>query len=429
MSLLIKQPLFATDATAPTVPASMDIGDMADFLKDDNDKTDDKIDDKLNDTKLDTGDENEEEIKIEDPDLEEETNDEEDKEDDTEDEELDEVSDDKLELVDHVSRKEILKAYPDLFKKFPYLEKAYYRNLQFTELFSKPEEAKAAIEAQQTLQNFETQLLAGDIKDVLKAVKAENQESFHKLVDNYLETLEEVDPKMWEHVVGNLNKKTVYAMYREGKQTQNKELMAAALHLNQFIFGTSEYTPPGQLSKPVEKTDKEKELEEKEKNFNQRQFETHRNSLHSRVNNSLKNTVEINIDPKGSLDNDFIKEKAVEDAMSQLYKLMNSDQKYVKGLKLLWQDAAKNDYQQPFLDKIKSYIINKSKPLLKGVIKDTRNKVFKNAANKNNNADKGSRKGPLPQGKPAAHNSGDRKVDPKSIPANMSSADYLMADD
>ena len=50
--------------------------------------------------------------------------------------------------MSHVSRREILKEFPELFKKFPYLESAYYRNLQFTEYFSKPEDAKSALDAQ-----------------------------------------------------------------------------------------------------------------------------------------------------------------------------------------------------------------------------------------------------------------------------------------
>ena len=35
-----------------------------------------------------------------------------------------------------VRRKEILAKYPKLFKDFPYLEKAYYREQQFTEVLS-----------------------------------------------------------------------------------------------------------------------------------------------------------------------------------------------------------------------------------------------------------------------------------------------------
>lgn len=50
-------------------------------------------------------------------------------------EELEGPKEEDLELTTPVRRKEILKKYPTLFKDFPYLEKAYYREQQFTKYF------------------------------------------------------------------------------------------------------------------------------------------------------------------------------------------------------------------------------------------------------------------------------------------------------
>src|SRR4030095_17039531 len=60
-------------------------------------------------------------------------------------EELAEPDESKLQLVTPVRRKEILKKYPNVFKDFPYLEAAYYRDRQFTEVFSDLDNAKEAL--------------------------------------------------------------------------------------------------------------------------------------------------------------------------------------------------------------------------------------------------------------------------------------------
>src|SRR5215469_5901676 len=56
--------------------------------------------------------------------------------------ELAEPDEEKLQLDTPVPRREIIKKYPKLFEDFPYLEKAYYRDQQFSRMFETPAEAK-----------------------------------------------------------------------------------------------------------------------------------------------------------------------------------------------------------------------------------------------------------------------------------------------
>src|SRR5690606_11049482 len=170
--------------------------------------------------------------------------------------ELEGPTDEQLELITPVRRREILKKYPNLFKDFPYLEKAYYREQQFTELLPTIEDAKIAVEKAQTLDRFEADVIqGGNTVNILKAVKEENPKAFFRIVDNYLTTLADVDEQAYLHVLGNVSKHTIMAMVREAEHSKNDALKAAAQILNQFIFGTSEFTPPKKLSsdKPEEK--------------------------------------------------------------------------------------------------------------------------------------------------------------------------------
>src|SRR6187401_409402 len=101
-------------------------------------------------------------------------------------EELKGPSEEDLELMTPVRRKEILAKYPKLFKDFPYLEKAYYREQQFTEINPTIEDARVASEKAKIMDIVEREIMSGDITSVLAAAKDENQEAFYKVVDNYL---------------------------------------------------------------------------------------------------------------------------------------------------------------------------------------------------------------------------------------------------
>ncbi len=166
-------------------------------------------------------------------------------EDELEGEEKKPEDEDLLELITPVKRKEILKEYPDLFKKFPYLEKAYYRDQQFTEILPTVADAKIAVEKASILDRTERQVMNGDISSVLLAAKSENQEAFNKIADNYLPTLRRVDQQAYFHVLGGVIKDTIVTMVREGRALgeQGAPLQAAANVLNQFIFGSQNFQP------------------------------------------------------------------------------------------------------------------------------------------------------------------------------------------
>jgi len=140
------------------------------------------------------------------------------------------TEEDLLELTTPVRRKEILAKYPKLFKDFPYLEKAYYREQQFTEVFPTIQDAKNSAEKARLLDTVDQQIMNGDISTVLQAARQENQESFHKIVDNYLPALRNVDQQAYYHVLGNVIKDTIITMVKEGRALgdQGAPLQAAA---------------------------------------------------------------------------------------------------------------------------------------------------------------------------------------------------------
>jgi len=338
-------------------------------------------------------------------------------------------SEEDLELTTPVRRKEILAKYPTLFKDFPYLEKAYYREQQFTEVFPTIQDARISAEKAQILDAAEKQVMNGDITMFLQAAKAENDEAFNKIADNYLPTLRKVDQQAYYHVLGNVIKDTIITMVREGRNLgdQGAPLTAAANVLNQFIFGSQQFTPPGRLSKPVDPqvTQVRQQVQQERQQQVMHTFTNVRDDLQTRADNVLRSTIDGHIDPNKTM-TEYVKEHATKEAFDKLEDLIGQDTRFRGMLDKLWERAFKSGFDKESTDRIKSAYLSKAKTLLPSVIKSARNKALRERSDSNQDL-MASKKGPIARGSSPRPSSGKfRKA--SDIPRSMSTLDVLMSD-
>jgi len=339
--------------------------------------------------------------------------------------ETEEPSEEQLELTTPVRRREILTKYPNLFKDFPYLEKAYYREQQFTELLPTINDAKEAVAKSQTLDRFEGDLMDGNLGTILAAVSEQSPNSFNKIVDNIMPTIAKVSDKAYHHILGNTLKHTIVAMVNEGKTSNNESLLAAAQILNQFAFGSSEFKPPTNLATEEPKDKKPNDLSQREMDFNRRQFETAHTDLNTRVNNSLKATIEANIDPKNSM-TDYVKRNAVREVSETLQKLIQQDKRFGTIIDRLWEDAFKTKFNKDSTDRIRAAYLSKSKTLLPSIIKRARIEALKGMGKRVREVSDETTpsKGQKNERPRSSGNSGNKK----DIPKGMRTLDFLMQD-
>jgi hypothetical protein len=272
-------------------------------------------------------------------------------------------------------KKEILKEYPELFKKFPFLEKMMYRDREYSQLFGSFDDAKEIAERSESFNSFETQLLAGNTEEILKGVKETDEKAFNIIVDDYLPTLAKVDKDAYFHVVGNLNRRLIMEMVQEANDTDNEDLKQAALLVNQFVFGSSKFVAP---SNRVEKkpAGEDSEAEQERLSFTKERFETARDDLQTRVDNTLRATISDYIDPKGNMTS-YVKKNAIADAMRILSSSIASDGSVVKNLDRLWRSAFESKFSKDSLSKIQSFYLSKAKSNLRNAILKARTEALK----------------------------------------------------
>jgi hypothetical protein len=351
-------------------------------------------------------------------------------------EELEGPKEEDLELTTPVRRKEILKKYPTLFKDFPYLEKAYYREQQFTEVFPTINDAKVAVEKARILDGVEGQIMSGDISTLLTAAKTESQEAFYKIADNYLPALRKVDQQAYYHVLGNVIKDTIVTMVKEGRALgeQGAPLTSAANILNQFVFGSQTFTPPQNLARniPPDEIQRRNQIQQENRDRFIGTFESTRNDLQTKADNVLKSTISQHIDPKNTM-TDYVKGHAVNEAHETLENLISKDTRFRGLLDRLWEKAYEKNFDKDSTDKIKSAYLSKAKTLLPSVIKTARNNALKglgrNTRSTEDIIELTPKKSPSTNGRSTAPSSGGKIRAAKDIPKNMSTLDVLMSGD
>jgi hypothetical protein len=341
-------------------------------------------------------------------------------------EELAEPTDEQLEITTPVRRGEILAKYPNLFKEFPYLEKAYYREQQYTKHFPTPADAEEALAKVQTLDRFEQDLSDGNTETILKAVKSSNPKSFNKVVDEYLPTLARVDSDAYHHVIGNVVKHTIASMLA----TRNETLMSAAHILNQYVFASDVFTPPTKLTREERDNPQINELEQKQAAFQKQRLDSTTSELNSRVNGVYKATIEAHIDPKNSM-TDYIKRNAIKDSQEMLNSLISRDTRFKSLVDKLWEKAIESDFNKESVDRIRRAYISKAQTLLPSVIKKARNEALKGMGKRvskeeDDNTERETKVTKDKEESPRSRsNNSGRKGE---IPRGMSSLDYLMQD-
>ncbi len=309
-------------------------------------------------------------------------------------------------------KRELLTKYPDIFKTFPWFEKMIYRDRQYTELFGSFDDAKEVAEQAQILNNFEKDLISGNTETILKQVKENDPKAFDKIVDNYMGALAKVDKEAYVEVCGNIGKHIIRDIVAEAKNVQgmNKEqaelLHQTALVLNQYLFGSSTYTPP--KARVEAKTNEEEErLNQEKTNFNRERYEASKDELQTRVDNTLRATITDYIDRNNEMSS-YVKKNAINDAMRLLHSTIGNDAAFRKNLDKLWEASFNDRFSQNSLGRIKSAYLGRAKALLKPIIAKARAEALKDNTPVNRERDddkeeqeeRPNRRGPISSGRP-----------------------------
>ena len=276
-----------------------------------------------------------------------------------------------------VSYKEIKAKYPTIFKEFPELREVYFREQAYNQMFPTVDDAK---EAQENAENYTTlrdSVIIGDLKPLLSALQGTG--SIARFAGRVLPALYEASKDDYFQAVTPLFENLVRSAFAEGRTSGNKNLMHAAEHLSQYVFGSIEYAQGSKThtAGKGESSDPERErLEEDRRQFELEKYNTARNEVIDVTEDELFKSITKGLDPDGVFSKE-LREMLVENIAKKVGEQLKTDTQHMATMNSLWKRGAKSGFSRELRQKIISTYLARAKSVMPAIREKVRSAAVK----------------------------------------------------
>lgn len=282
--------------------------------------------------------------------------------------------------------KDITKAFPEVFKKFPELRQAYYESEQFRELYHSVDDAKEAKEKSENFDYLADQVTSGTkegLKGFLEAIEQTQQGSINSFASNILDTIKGINQDSYFRAITPVLESALQNAYNEGSDDENSpnhNLRAAALVISKYLFNTydiakgKKFYPEQAQEDPTIKRKRE-ELDNREKEFTTRAYNTMNQEINGSISHNLRESIIKGFDPNNVF-NEELKDILVDRIFSETDKALSSNTKHVKYMNDLWLKAKNSNFAPEWKSKIIRAYLEASKSIMPGIRNRIRSKAL-----------------------------------------------------
>ena len=288
---------------------------------------------------------------------------------DEDDEEDDEDEDDEGEDEDDVDipdkspeYRDLKKAYPDIFKKFPGLRHDFFRVKAFDKLFTSVDEAKEVADRYDGLVEMEKVVASGNAKNFINGLGQYSKPALAKLANDFLPSLADIDKDLHDKIAGNLFAKVLKAAQAQGRSSGNKNLFHAASHLSMFIWDKEQIPDAAPTTSP-EIEEQRKALEQREKDFFDQRHTEFVGDVKASGERQLRKEVSRGLDPDDVLP-EFVKDAILDKAMDAIDESMGKDEQHVRNMNSLWERAARQGHGKDFKNRLIQQYVSRARTLV-----------------------------------------------------------------
>ncbi len=277
------------------------------------------------------------------------------------------------------------KRYAKVWKEHPELRAPYYRDRQFREHFSTPEDAKSAAEKVSFFTGLEMQLDAGDPKGLLETLAQYGQEgTVVRLARNFVPALSQLDSRLETVVAMPLINKFLKSAQAEarrlglGDKEPGRNLHASVLHLLQFMHpeGKPEFVerkdpPPPQADPEKERLRAEVQTTQQRTamNFESRVHRSGHRVLDSKITKLVLRAGREHEKESGRKLSRLEMKALAQGAKKRLIRVLDQDQDHNQAMDLAWKEAKRRGYTDDHIPEVTRAFLRGANSLLPRVMK------------------------------------------------------------
>ena len=283
------------------------------------------------------------------------------------------------------SIKTITKEFPEaekIFKKYPQLRDAYFREGKFSQIFPSIEDAEESAQKAESLDTFNDLLMGGSSKELLQAIGQDSPEALKKLATNFLPTLASLSDDLFYEATIPVVNTAIRNLYIAGQKNKDNNVMAAAKIMAHFLHGTYDIPSPTERTKDPELDKERQKLQEERKSIDTERYTEFDTSVNDRTRRLMTKTISDGLDPTNSL-SDFTKSKIIEEVIDRVGEELAKDHQHMTSISKLWKMAQGERFSSKSADRIITAFLSRAKPLISEVRSKVKNEALGTSSRKN----------------------------------------------
>ena len=259
--------------------------------------------------------------------------------------------------------------HPGFFKDFPGLRHAFFREQEFTKVFSTVEDAQEAKERVDELDTFTDLVSSGDVKGFLDVLDETDRAMSKKFATNFLPGLYKSNSELYYGITTPLLENFLRSLHQHGEQSGDDNIKNAALQASLWAFGDKDVaTGKKSLTSAPASTESagKTDLEQEKNAFYAERFVAFRSDAVDASTRQLRTSIVKGFDPDGVF-NAESKTILVDRILSEVDTALEADEEHMARMKSVWKRAAKAGYAGDWKSRITSAYLERARSVMPAI--------------------------------------------------------------
>ncbi len=263
--------------------------------------------------------------------------------------------------------KQIQEKYPNLFKDFPDLRHAFFREREYSTMFPTVEDAKEAADKADSFDQLETLVMSGKVDDFQSFMSSAEQSksgAIRSMASVFLPSLYRLDQNLYYNVTSPLVESVLRSAYKAGKDNKNNDLLNAALHISKHVFGDVGYATGDKATQPVKvEQHSDPKFDQEKREFYQQRFNEAKSDVATRVDRAIRRDILKGLDPNKAL-TEFVRDTLVDKIQDEVGSVLQADQRHMRTMNALWRRAHQAGFAGNWKERILATYLSRARAVM-----------------------------------------------------------------